>query len=160
MPYIYSKALNAKWDLVVEGFYIQYRVERMMKTTAILRAYPNWNEVDMEMFDDALHRGIIHKEVKATHYLEEKDDGIYRVFELNNRVLRYKYPKNIKMVVNRVSDIKNCIALPKVFSEYIKNEECPICYDNKSDIMTSCGHHYCNSCFDKLNECAICKTKK
>ena len=154
MPSIYSKALEAKWDLVVEGFPIQYEVESMMKTTAMLRAYPNWNEDNTQMFEKALKRGIIYKFVKATHYLEEKDDDIYRVFELNNRVLRYKYPKNIKR------DINNCVALPKVFSKYIENEECPICYDNKSNVMTSCGHHYCNECFDKLNECAICKTKK
>jgi hypothetical protein len=39
------------------------------------------------------------------------------------------------------------------------SEECPICYDVMSNpVTTCCGHKYCQTCYDKLNTCAMCRT--
>ena len=41
----------------------------------------------------------------------------------------------------------------------VVSEECPICYDVMSNPVTSCcGHKYCQTCYDKINTCAICRT--
>jgi hypothetical protein len=38
-------------------------------------------------------------------------------------------------------------------------EDCPICYDAMVNPVTSCcGHKYCQACYDKINNCAMCRT--
>jgi len=34
---------------------------------------------------------------------------------------------------------------------------CPICYDNIIIVYADCNHGYCNSCYNKINICAICR---
>ena len=52
--------------------------------------------------------------------------------------------------------IKPVVAEPVV---EVVSEECPICYDVMSNPVTSCcGHKYCQTCYDKINTCAICRT--
>ncbi len=37
---------------------------------------------------------------------------------------------------------------------------CSICLDNlerNTIVVSRCGHHYCNECFDKIEECSLCK---
>lgn len=48
----------------------------------------------------------------------------------------------------------------------MENEECCICYENKnnkSQILTSCNHHFCLNCFLKHfknnNNCPYCRNK-
>jgi SNF2 family DNA or RNA helicase len=41
-------------------------------------------------------------------------------------------------------------------------EECPICYECKSDVLIDCGHKFCKSCYEKMihvkiNKCPICR---
>jgi len=44
-----------------------------------------------------------------------------------------------------------------------KNIECPICMEIIQTPLvlkiTGCGHKYCNECFDKIDECAVCRRK-
>jgi hypothetical protein len=42
-----------------------------------------------------------------------------------------------------------------------KQIECPICMEIIGDDLkiTGCGHKYCNSCFEKIDRCAICRRK-
>ena len=39
-----------------------------------------------------------------------------------------------------------------------KYVECPICLEIIGDRLkiTNCGHKYCETCYDKLDSCAIC----
>lgn len=37
---------------------------------------------------------------------------------------------------------------------------CSICLDDlnrNTIVITRCGHHYCNECFNKIEECSLCK---
>jgi len=35
-------------------------------------------------------------------------------------------------------------------------DECPICMDNQSDIVTDCGHQLCHKCHEHINIKKIC----
>lgn len=39
--------------------------------------------------------------------------------------------------------------------------ECPVCLENITDptkiVKTCCNHVYCQSCYDKINVCALCR---
>tara|TARA_R110000744_G_scaffold26982_4_gene66133 strand:- start:4753 stop:5073 length:321 start_codon:yes stop_codon:yes gene_type:complete len=44
--------------------------------------------------------------------------------------------------------------------ELHKTIECPICFEIIDELkITGCGHKYCNGCFDRISECAICRRK-
>ena len=44
--------------------------------------------------------------------------------------------------------------------ELHKKIECPICFEIIDELkITGCGHKYCNGCFDRISECAICRRK-
>lgn len=58
------------------------------------------------------------------------------------------------------TDIKTAIQRLKFYndSKNIKDVECPICYERETDcIISPCGHKYCSSCVDKIQECALCR---
>jgi len=101
--------------------------------------------------------------MKATHKLEEHDNGNFsRIFTTayaNKQKLRFRYTNNRALPLKDALKLK-CEALPAHFKQHVENDECPICFDNKCDILTTCGHKYCNECFDQLHECAMCKMKK
>jgi hypothetical protein len=43
-----------------------------------------------------------------------------------------------------------------------KEIECPICMEiieNSTLKITNCGHKYCNACYDRIEECSICRKK-
>ena len=43
-----------------------------------------------------------------------------------------------------------------------KNIECPICLDviQEGELkITGCGHKYCQTCFTKIDKCAVCRKK-
>ena len=60
--------------------------------------------------------------------------------------------------------------LPKHFTEWVeslmselkKKIECPICLDIIGEgklKISNCGHKYCESCFERIDTCAICRKK-
>jgi hypothetical protein len=39
-----------------------------------------------------------------------------------------------------------------------ETEECPICMENISDVITDCGHKLCYNCYEKINnKCHMCR---
>lgn len=43
-----------------------------------------------------------------------------------------------------------------------KEIECPICLEvinNDTLKITNCGHKYCMNCYDRIQECSICRKK-
>ena len=48
-----------------------------------------------------------------------------------------------------------------LLAELHKTIECPICLEIiMSELkITGCGHKYCSGCFDRIDECAICRRK-
>ncbi len=44
-----------------------------------------------------------------------------------------------------------------------ETSECPICYDTKPEITTTCNHSFCNECLNKWFEthssCPLCRIK-
>ena len=66
--------------------------------------------------------------------------------------------ENQKLPSNLVEEIKELYTVMK------RKVECPICYEEMSSddfIISSCNCKvkYCKCCYEKLNECAICKWK-
>lgn len=37
------------------------------------------------------------------------------------------------------------------------DEDCPICYIEKAEYFTECGHKYCINCLSRLKSCAHCR---
>ena len=53
------------------------------------------------------------------------------------------------------------------FSEFVnlleESHECPICLESfnlasNNLIKTCCNHYYCKPCYNKINECGLCRT--
>ena len=52
--------------------------------------------------------------------------------------------------------------IEKMTAELRKQIECPICLEiiEVGHLkMTGCGHKYCEECYNKIDECAICRKK-
>ena len=158
MPSIQSIAMHQKWNATIQGVELQFKIRKMTKTTAIFRCSPISQDIPHSVWAK-----WENTEYKANHYLEESciDFKVKRVFQLSNGLrFIYKYKQIVKKFYPHATISDICKALPACFSEYVKDKECPICYDKNSEIMTSCGHHYCNDCFSKISECAMCKKPK
>ena len=43
-----------------------------------------------------------------------------------------------------------------------RESECPICYENKCNLISACNHQFCNSCIDqyKNTNCPMCRCEK
>ena len=158
MPRIQSIAMYQTWTATIQDVELIFKIAKMTKTTAIFRCSPVSDDIPHSVWLD-----WEHKEFKATHELveQQQDYKVKRVFYLSNGMkFHYKYKQVIEKVYPNANISDICKALPPCFSEYVKDKECPICYDKNSEIMTCCGHHYCNDCFSKISECAMCKKPK
>ena len=52
--------------------------------------------------------------------------------------------------------------IEKMMCELKRKIECPICMDIIGEgklKITGCGHKYCDECYDKIDDCAICRRK-
>jgi len=46
-------------------------------------------------------------------------------------------------------------------TKYMKNDTCPICYNEKKTYVFSClKHYYCINCHMEINKCAFCRAPK
>ncbi len=66
--------------------------------------------------------------------------------------------KEIDFRKDKISRLEN--KLEKCKSEYSKynNLDCKICFDNLIElIMIPCGHCYCSSCSNNMQNCYICQ---
>ena len=52
---------------------------------------------------------------------------------------------------------------PHVVSQIFKpGLTCTICLEEvtlANFVVSRCGHHYCDVCFEQINECSLCKSK-
>ncbi len=146
---IQSKCINSVWNTTcINGGTTKWTLLSMTARTAVFKWY---------------QRGYGDGKVKATHKLEEHTNGDFsRVFTIKTsrrRRLIYKYSKVRGAPLKDTLNLK-CEALPAHFKQHVENDECPICFDSKCDILTTCGHKYCSDCFNQIRECAFCKLRK
>ena len=84
--------------------------------------------------------------------------------------VNYQHNMNLTMYNSHNNMVNGAEELPthlvseieKMISELKKEIECPICMDIIGEgklKITGCGHKYCDECFDKIDECAICRRK-
>lgn len=93
----------------------------------------------------------------------------YKVQEDNHKLNQENYEllKKLKNITNEDNQNlpENLVNEIREFYEVMKRKiECPICYDemgSKDFIISSCNckTKYCKACYDKINECSICKYK-
>ena len=78
-----------------------------------------------------------------------------------NMELHKKYCEVVKDLNNQLPP--HLVEGIKELYNLIKKEiECPICMDvinNDTLKITSCGHKYCNGCYDKIDNCSLCRKK-
>lgn len=89
-----------------------------------------------------------------------------KVFERNNQI---KELTKKLMESEKGSCIPSHIEneLKELYAEVKKDTSCPICLEDlnkESMLFSSCGHLYCNTCYDTLvkqnsPKCAICRKK-
>ena len=74
--------------------------------------------------------------------------------ELSNRVHKYE-------ALGKLPILSRCE--PHVVSQIFKpGLTCTICLDEvtlANFVVARCGHHYCDECFEQINECSMCKRK-
>ena len=68
----------------------------------------------------------------------------------------------INNVVEEVSELP--VHMVEEYKQMLKDLhreiECPICMEIINELkITYCGHKYCNKCFEKIDECAMCRRK-
>ena len=80
--------------------------------------------------------------------------GMREWTELSNRVHRYES-------LGKLPTISRCE--PHVVSQIFKpGLTCTICLEEvtlANFVVSRCGHHYCDECFEQINECSMCKSK-
>lgn len=98
-------------------------------------------------------------------YFKHEDENHQLHFEnyqlmkkLNELTKSNENTNNQDLPSNLVDEIRELYDVMK------RKIECPICYEEMSSkdfIISSCNckTKYCKTCYDKLNECAICKFK-
>lgn len=74
----------------------------------------------------------------------------------------------LEQVVEEVPELPKHLVdeYKQMLKDLHKEIECPICMEIIDGVefsrelkITGCGHKYCNDCFDKIDECAICRKK-
>ena len=74
--------------------------------------------------------------------------------ELSNRVHKYE-------ALGKLPILSRCE--PHVVSQIFKDGlTCTICLEEvtlANFVVARCGHHYCDECFEQINECSMCKRK-
>ncbi len=62
------------------------------------------------------------------------------------------------ILINATYMIDECKSFRRIVS-YKPYDECPICYDVMSKPVKSiCNHCYCESCYNRINICSICRS--
>lgn len=90
--------------------------------------------------------------------------------EVNNELEMYivQYDMNERIVESRTDDgekaLPPCLLgeIGEMMEKLKKEIECPICLNRLSRetlAITTCGHKYCKECFERLEQCAICRRK-
>jgi len=88
-------------------------------------------------------------------WITKKKTGIQRQTKPRRTILRYKYPKNVKTLVEKYIQQHQA---QQVLTQnmYV----CQICYSCKIDIILSpCGHTVCSKCFLFVVTCPFCRSK-
>ena len=80
--------------------------------------------------------------------------GMRKWNELSNKAQKYE-------ALGKLPILSRCE--PHVVSQIFKpGLTCTICLDEvtlANFVVARCGHHYCDECFEKINECSLCKRK-
>ena len=114
---------------------------------------------------------ITVKEKKALERKAKTGWALYFRADEENYILQEQNYNLIKKMKN-VIDTNEAHKLPTNLEDEIRELynvlkrkiECPICFDEMSseDFVLSncyCRTKYCKTCYEKLNECAVCKNK-
>ena len=76
----------------------------------------------------------------------------------------YKYELFLSFTDDMSDSIryKICKSYTRTKPPEVCDSECPICYENKCNLITSCNHQFCNQCIDKYNKtvCPMCRCEK
>jgi hypothetical protein len=112
----------------------------------------NCNLIDVKNFifsnsnitiDTAFHLSCKNNYIEIVEWLEELNPIKYIA------VINYDEKKIIAWTIKQIYDIVNSSDIMI----------CPICYENKSNLITCCNHQFCKNCIDIYEEdnCAYCR---
>jgi hypothetical protein len=96
---------------------------------------------------------MYYNELEETHCLIQQNyELVKKLNNLNANTENQKLPSNLVDEIRELYDVMK------------RKVECPICYEEmeSNDFIISacnCKVKYCKDCYDKLNECAMCKWK-
>jgi len=82
-------------------------------------------------------------------------------FQERNREFRQNLNNhNLDMEALDITYLKNQFI--EMYDELKKFTECPCCFENlnkENTKLTNCGHLFCITCFDRVDNCPICRKK-
>lgn len=110
--------------------------------------------------------------VVKNHIMHNLNNFFIYCCQLNNcdiaLYLEKKFPERFQVVIVDCNIVNWFIRKNILFSSSIvldSKEECPICYDKISDVLTSCNHQFCYECINNYScrsnnnvRCPICRS--
>jgi len=88
-------------------------------------------------------------------WITKKKTGVSRQTKPQRTILRYKYPENVKMLVEKYT--------PQHQAQQVPTQNihiCLVCYSCAVDVILSpCGHTICSKCFFSIATCPFCRSQ-
>jgi len=107
-------------------------------------------------------------------HLEQEQQGLYDVID-DWHTLHTKQAKDIKKLKKQLSrlQVDSVIEMREIvnkmqakirefYGESDKKEDCPVCYeciDSRQLVVPKCCHYICGSCYDRCENCPICRVE-
>ena len=127
---------------------IRKKNEELAKVTSELTN----QQFKLEIRKDELKESIIK------NYRESYKDDIYKELDGGDKI--------IKLMNQFLSEVNNTLGkfgIKEINEKFVDNQLCPICLQNNFNIITECGHSFCEECFTKWMEenetCPTCRQK-
>ena len=116
----------------------------------------NVENLDIKVDNDyCMVHAVEHEDFDIIEWICELEPERYKVVynDENNEIEEFTINK--KLIIEKSKELKK--------EEIV---ECPICYENKSTILTCCDHQFCFNCLNEYNKkgsflnCAYCRKEK
>jgi hypothetical protein len=105
--------------------------------------------------DYCMIHAVENEHLDMVYWINELESERYNIIYNDDNTEIIEFTINKKLIIEKSKELKKDDII-----------ECPICYENKSIIITCCNHQFCFNCLDTYNNkisilnCAYCRKEK